>query len=502
MSCILGIDLGTSSVKAMILDVETGEVCVESCGYGVQIPAAGQAQQDPGLWWESTCGILAALSRKYPAAFDNIRAVGLSGQMHGLVMADAQGRVTRPAIIWLDQRSAAECETIQSEMKKHDWDRMLQNQVFPGFALPSLLWVRNREPSIYKQTDRIMQPKDYIRYRLTGEMGTDVTDASASLMCDIGKRQWAYPVLEALGIDSRILPDCHESMEIAGVITDRAHEQTGLKAGIPVIFGAGDQQCQSVGNGVITPGQVVCNIGTGGQVSVCSGENCYDSRLRTHTFCHCFGQAYTVFGAVLCAGEALQWLRDRVVHEESFAALSEKAGQITPGSGGALFLPYLAGERTPHMNDRATGMFFGLKLAQDERHLARAVMEGVTFALKDSLLLVREVVRGEDSGDGKLLEEGVMIASGGACASPVWLQMQADIFRQQVRVSRIREQACLGACILAGVGTGILSGLEQACRTYVAYEDKVYDPDEKYTDCYENMYRKFHGLYEKVKEFY
>ncbi len=493
MNCILGIDLGTSSVKAMLLDPEQGVAGVQAQAYTVEIPQPGYAQQQPEQWWDALCKTLAALKEANQEAFARIQAVGLSGQMHGLVLLDQNGNVLRPAILWLDQRSEAECMQIRQKIAENGWDSLLENPIFPGFAFPSLLWVKKHEPLVYEKIACVMQPKDYIRYRLTGLAGAEVTDASASLLFAVGERQWADPVLEAFGIDRGIFADCHESMEIAGSVTAKAQEQTGLKAGIPVIYGAGDQQCQSIGNGVAAKGQAICNIGTGGQISVFSDENRYDPLLRTHTFCHCFGQAYTIYGAMLCAGMALDWLKNKILHEQSFAVLSEKAGEAEPGSGGLLFLPYLAGERTPHMNANAAGMFFGLKLSQDERHMARAVMEGVTFALKDSLGIIENLVDEKDVS---------MIASGGACASPVWLQMQADIFNRPVRVCRVKEQACLGAAVLAGVGSGILDGIAQACQKFVAYDEVLYEPDCGRAAYYEAQYEKFCALYGRVESLF
>lgn len=498
MGCLLGIDLGTSSIKAMLLDPENGVLGTQAQAYRVEVLKEGYAQQHPQQWWDGACKVLAALRRQFPAAFADIQAVGLSGQMHGLVMLDANGAVLHPAIIWLDSRSKEECRMIQEKVAQNGWEGVLQNQVFPGFAFPSLLWIKEHKPADYQNIGYIMQPKDYLRYCLVGAVGAEVTDASATLLFDIKNRQWAFPVMEAFGVDSRIVPDCHESMEVAGVVTRQAAAQTGLKCGIPVVYGAGDQQCQSVGNGVVAPGQAVCNIGTGGQVSVCSSQNRFDAQLRTHTFCHCFGQAYTVFGAVLCAGMAFDWLKNNILQADSFADLSKKAGGIPPGSGGVLFLPYLAGERTPHMDADASGLFYGLKLAHGRDHMARAVMEGVVFALKDSLNLVESITNDGDGGG----MANLVIASGGACASPVWMQMQADIFNREVRPCNSKEQACMGACILAGVGTGMFGSIGQACRQLVTYGETVYTPDRRVAASYEGQYQKFRALYTCVKGLY
>lgn len=492
MASILGIDLGTSSVKAMLLDVEKGVVGVEAQSYDVLIPQANYAQQSPEEWWRGVCVILKRLNEKYPESFLQIEAVGLSGQMHGLVMVDENGQVLHPAIIWLDQRSGRECEKIMEIGRDKDWDAVLQNRIFPGFAFPSLVWMKGHEPDLYQRIDKIMQPKDYIRYCLTGQVGAEVTDASASLMFDVKQRKWADSITEAFGIDSKIFPPCHESMEIAGTTTEWAQAETGLKAGIPVIYGAGDQQCQSIGNGVFKEGQTICNIGTGGQISVFSVLDRYDKLLRTNTFCHCHGNGYTIYGASLCAGMALKWLKNNILQEESFGVLSQSAQMVSPGSDGVLFLPYLAGERTPHMNPEAKGMFFGLQLGHKKEHMIRAVMEGVVYALKDSLDILEEM--------GITSEQ--IIASGGASASPVWLQIQADIFNKEIRVCKEKEQACLGACILAGVGTGLFENLEEGCKRFVNYEEQVYVPQPEAVKVYQAGQKKFRELYERNRDLF
>ncbi len=489
MAVILGIDLGTSSIKAMLLDDQRGVIAVRAKNHDVWIPQPGYAQQQPELWWASLCEILQSLKQDYPGPWDQIASIGLSGQMHGLVLLGAGGAVLMPAILWLDQRSEGACKEIMQKVRDMGWESILQNQVCAGFAFPSLLWVKQNQQEVYRKIEMILQPKDYLRFCLTKEAATEVTDASASLMFDLGRRQWADPVLEAFGIERTLFGHCGESMEIAGFVTEEAGRQTGLRAGIPVIYGAGDQMCQSIGNGVFKEGQAICNIGTGGQISVFSSEDLYDPRLRTNTFCFCDGASYTVFGAMLCAGMALKWLKNAILQERSFASLSEAAATVAPASEGLIFLPYLSGERTPHMNPQAKGMFFGLQLNHQRAHLIRAVMEGVTFGLKDSLTILQELgIAGER-----------IIASGGAANSPVWLQMQADIFQKEVCVCDVKEQACLGACILAGVGSGIFADFEEACGRFVHYDKNRCLPGdgEVYEAAYEQFCRLYHQNFTK-----
>lgn len=487
MPSILGIDLGTSSVKAMLLDENEGVLCVETKGYDVIIPEMNHAEQDPEVWWSSTKEVLGMLKKKHPKEYSEICAIGFAGQMHGIVMTDIKGNPIRPAILWLDQRSDEQLQEISKIVSLNEMKEIFHNRVFTGFSLPSLLWVRKHEPENYKKINKIMQPKDYIRFKLTGEIGTEVTDASASLLFNVGKRDWAYDVIDKLKLPYGIFPKCHESTEIAGCISKQCEIDTSLKSGIPVVYGAGDQQAQSIGNGAIQEGLIICNIGTGGQISAYSKEDKYDKELRTQTFCHCLDQAYTIYGAILCGGLSLKWLKNNVLNVESFDEMSEKASEIEPCSNGLIYLPYLTGERTPHMNSKARGMFFGIQLGHDDRNFSRAVMEGVTFALKDSL----------DIFDEMGIESKRILASGGGASSKVWLQMQADVFNKEVQVCKEKEQACLGACIIAGVGTGNFNNFEEACKKFVNFESEIYKPIKNNVKRYEETFSIYKALYKK-----
>ncbi|SCP98441.1 xylulokinase [Anaerobium acetethylicum] len=491
MATILGIDIGTSSAKAMLLDIEKGVIDTVSEGYDVSIPEPDCAEQDPRIWWDAVVNILGNLRDKHSAEFSQIKSIGFSGQMHGLVPLDSEGNPVRPAILWLDQRAEAELEEINKTLSEKQIADILHNRVFNGFALSSLLWMKNNEPDNFKKIAYVMQPKDYIRYKITGEIGTEVSDASATLLFDVRKRRWAEELVRELGIPASIFPKCLESSDIAGYVTEEAAEKTGLRKGTPAVYGAGDQQAQSIGNGAVREGLVICNIGTGGQISTYSEKDIYDSEMRTHTFCHCINKAYTIFGAILCGGMSLKWLKNNILHVDSFEEISRQAAEIEPGSGNLLFLPYLSGERTPHMNPHAKGVFFGLQLGHDSRYMSRAVMEGVTFALKDSLEII------ESMG---ITSERVL-ASGGAAVSEVWLQIQADIFDKEVQVCKVKEQACLGACILGGVGAGYFKSIEDACSRFVEFEEEVYKPIRKNVETYKGNYITFKMLYENTKEF-
>ena len=485
MSVILGIDLGTSSVKAMLLDSVKGVISVESSPYEVSIPFEGYAEQNPETWWLETKQVLGRLRDKNEQEFNEIQAVGFSGQMHGIVVADCERTPLRPAILWLDQRSRKELESINSVLDFREMGEIFRNRAFTGFAFPSLMWLKEHEPEVLLKAGAVLMPKDYIRFRMTGNLASDVTDASATALFDTAKRDWAFGIIKKFGLPEKIFPVCKESMEVAGTVTRQCHEECGLKEGIPVVYGSGDQMAQSIGNGVFREGEVISNIGTGGQISAYIKEAKYDRELRTHTFCHALDKAYTIYGATLCSGMSLNWLKNKVLGIEDFNSMSHMAQEIDPGCRGLIFLPYLSGERTPHMNPSAKGMFFGLSLCQDRRYLTRAVMEGVTFSLRDSLTIFEELG----------IQCETVIASGGGSHSDVWLQIQADVFNKKVKVCEVDEQACLGACILAGTGCGIFNSIEEAARRFVSFREKVYEPIPEHVGLYEKQYRVFRELY-------
>lgn len=487
MAAILGIDVGTSSAKVMLLEAETGVTAVESEAYEVEIPQIGWAEQDPEVWFAAVERCLIRLRERHGRAYAQVAGIGLSGQMHGLVLVDREGRPVRPAILWLDQRSTEECRWLEREIPGEVFQETLKNRIFTGFALPSLLWVKRHEPERFSAAYRVLQPKDYIRYRLTGRFGAEATDASATLMFDVAGRDWAWEVIERCGFVRSLFPACRESGEIAGNVSGPCARRTGLPASARVIFGMGDQQAQSLGNGVFREGDFICNIGTGGQVSAFCGSPVCNSALRTQTFCHCVGGGYSVYGAILNAGLALKWLRDNILGEPDFARMSELAQEAPAGSEGVIFLPYLAGERTPHMDPDACGMFYGLRLAHTKAHMARAVMEGVTFALRDCMEILKQMgIAGKR-----------VISSGGGASSPVWLQIQADIFDREICVCDVAEQACLGACMLAGVSLGIYGSLEEAAKKLVSY-GRVYRPEADNVKRYNGMYERYGELYRRT----
>lgn len=490
MACILGIDLGTSSIKAMLLDEEKGVIGISSRSYTVNIPKEGFGEQDPQMWWEFLKEVLRNLKIKYSREFSRISSVGFSGQMHGLVVVDKEGKPIRPAILWMDQRSGEEAKRVQEELGIEVMGKIFHNRVFSGFAFPSLLWIKENEPENFRKIYKILLPKDYIRYRMTGEFGTDASDGSSTSIFCTGQRDWAWEIIKKYSFPEEIFPKVHEAEEVAGIITESAAEETGLPKNISIVYGSGDQPAQSIGNGAVKKGTIISNIGTGGQISTYSDKDIYDEKLRIHTFCHGVNQAYTIFGATLCSGMSMNWMKDKILYESDFQTMSKEAGQAEPGSKGMIYLPYLSGERTPHMNPEARGMFFGLKLNQYRSHMIRSIMEGVVFSLKDSLEIFESIG----------LSGNRIIASGGGASSQVWLQIQADILEKEIKVCTVKEQACLGACIMAGIGGGLFKNVDEAVQRFVTFEDRCYEPREEYRQMYREQHQIYKELYENTKE--
>ena len=489
MSVLLGIDLGTSSIKAMLMDSETGILDIQSSSYAVETPLPGYAEQNPETWWSGLKECLARLKDSQTEAFQAISAVGLSGQMHGLVLSDVSGTPIRPAIVWLDQRSAKQLEEIQRILPESVMGERFRNRVSCGFAFPSLLWLRDQEPESLNHADAVLCPKDWLRLKLTGRVGTERSDASSTCMLETARGDWAWDVLEQFHLPARLFPEVSQSCAVAGTITGTCSEETGLPNGIPVVYGSGDQPAQSIGCGVYREGEVICNIGTGGQISAFSDEPVYDPLLRTNTFCHAIPGGYTVFGATLSAGLSLNWSGKGLFRMENYRMIDDEAANVPAGSDGLIYLPYLCGERAPHMDPEAKGMFFGMQLSHGRGHFLRSVMEGVTYSLRDCLDLMGSIG----------IRPHSILSSGGGAASPLWLQIQADVFGLPVRAGSAREQACLGACIVAGAGTGVFS-IPEACSRFCAPDSQIYEPGLARHAVYEERLAVYRELYKRTDD--
>lgn len=485
MPYLMGIDLGTSSVKTVIMDLDGNIVGIGQENYDVQTPSIGYAEQDIELLWEATARTIRQAITNGNINSSDIKSIGFSGQMHGLVLLDKQMKPIRPAIIWADQRTKQEINNIYSIIGMDEFRKTTLNSLSTGFFICSLMWIRDNEPKNYNEAYKAILPKDYIRYKMCGELATDVTDASATLAFDTAKRCWATDIIEKIGIDPGLFPKHGESYQIAGEITKECEEKTGLRCKTPLVYGGGDSLMHSVGNGIIKPGVVSANIGTAGQLSSAVNSPVFDKQFRTNTFCHAQDDLWIIFGGHLNGGIVLKWLRDNYFPQLSYKEFDNIAEGIPAGSEGAIFLPYLSGERTPYQDPFAKGILFGMTLRHSYKHMVRAVMEGVILSLRLSLEIFKEL---------NIPVERV-VASGGGANSNIWLQMQADIFNTDIYTVSGKEEACTGAAIVAGVGVNIYKSIEEACLFIIKYKQKVTVPNVENSKVYNEAFEKYKMLY-------
>jgi xylulokinase len=471
---LVGIDVGTTGVKAVAIS-PTGEVLAKAEeGYPLSTPKPGWSEQDPEDWWRATERALAALGQS------RIAGVGLSGQMHGLVCLDRDERVLRPAILWNDQRTAAECTEIEERVGLERLIALTGNRALTGFTAPKLLWVRRHEPDVYARLEHILLPKDYVRLKLTGERAIDVADASGTLLFDVAARRWSSDVLDALELDPAWLPVALESPEVSG----RTPE------GIPVAAGAGDQAAGALGVGVDRPGPLSVQIGTSGVVFAALPAFQADPEARVHAFCHAVPGAWHAMGVMLSAAGSLAWLRDAAAPGVEYTALTAEAERWQPGVEGLAFLPYLAGERTPHADPNARGAFVGLQLRHDRGALTRAVLEGVAYGLRDSLELVRALGVRPETGR----------ALGGGARSDLWLRIVASVLDLPLERVAVEEGAAYGAALLGGVAGGVFPDVHEATAACVCARDCI-EPDPSWQDAYGAGYERFRGLYPALRPF-
>lgn len=491
MAIILGIDLGTQSLKAMLLDTDRGPLDIESEAYEISIPKPGWAEEDPNRWWSALKSVLARMKLAQPTAFAAIESIGFSGQMHGFVALDAEERPVYPAIIWVDQRSKRQVEEIESAYSFEELARTMHNHVFTGFGLPSLLWLKQELPEVFARIHRICAPKDYLRLLLIGgEAETETSDASSMTGFDFTHRDWNRDVLERFGLPAELFPTCHEAIQVAGTVSRSAAEETGLPEGARVVYGSGDQAAVLLGCGLYEEGKALVNIGTGATYNCYSQKDVYDARLRVQEFCNAIARSYILCGAILSGGLCMSWMKNRVLGIENYDAVNQYAREVPAGSEGLIFLPYLGGERAPHMDFNASGVFFGLRHIHDRRYFCRAVMEGVAMALKDCDALM------SDNG----INCRTIIASGGGAKSPVWMQILADVLEKEVVITAVEEEASLGACILAGIGTGIFASAADACDRFVRLRNERYEPIAENAAHYAQTYEMYRALYPQLKD--
>ncbi len=485
MACLVGIDLGTSSLKTMIMEEDGTCRAVAGKSYSIRIPQEGFAEQDPETWWQALVETMRQAFAESGVHPRDITGIGFSGQMHGMVLLDRDGHVIRPAILHCDQRSKSQVDAIRNVVGAERLARIAMNPIFPGFQIASLLWVRDNEPGSFSRIAKVLLPKDYLRYRLTGEMGTEPTDAASTLAFDITARTWSAEILDLLDLDPGIFPTCGETLSLAGKVTEVADRETSLCMGTPVVYGGGDQPMQALGNGLIEPGTATSTIGTGGQFFTSVDRPIVNPAMNTHLFNNVLPGTWYAMGAMMSAGLSLKWLRDNVLGGRDFKTLDVEAANLPACGNGLLFLPYLVGERTPHLDPNARGVFFGLTLQQGQAHLARAVMEGVTFALRDSFEIFKSLGIGIDR----------IIASGGGASSPLWLQIQADTYNRAVYTTKTVEQACTGAAMAAGLGCGVYRNVREACAQVVKLRETVTEPIASNVPIYEAQYGIYRELY-------
>jgi xylulokinase len=482
---LLGIDLGTSSTKTVIMDREGRVIASAAQEYGIDHPYPGYAEQDPDIWIQAAFRTIRTALSNGRIHASQIAGIGMSGQMHGTVCAGKDGNAVRPAIIWADQRSAAQVARVYEQIGRERLGAWTANPLATGFMLSSWLWLVEYEPATLQQTRYLYLPKDYLRYRLTGKTGTEPSDASSTLLFDTTRRLWSGELLNFVGLDAYLLPEVNESAGVAGGLSREAATECGLVPGTPVVYGGSDQALQALGHGIVQPGLVSCTIGSGGVLFAPTENPTYDPLLRMHLFCHAISNLWHLEAAILSAGLSLKWLRDNLFPSESYKSLADAAAQIQPGAEGLFFLPHLSGERTPYMDPDARAAFTGLTTRHGRPHMARAVMEGVVMELKQGLNL--------------MLEMGVpvqkIVASGGGTRHHLWLQLMADIFNYPIHLTSAQEAAAMGAAILAGAGTGIYASARQASLDIGRTEEGVIQPNPDNSRYYSEAFDFFRKLY-------
>ena len=500
MAYMMGIDVGTTGTRAVIVRPD-GHVVGAATGdhQPMMMLKPGWAEQEPQDWWQATIVAVRAVLEQTGVKGSEIAAVGFSGQMHGVVLLDKSRSVLRPSLIWCDQRSQAQCDWITKKVGAAQLIKYVSNPALTGFSAPKMLWVRDNEPKIFERTAHFLLPKDFVRYRLTGEFATDVSDASGTLLFDVTHRRWSKEMLSALGLDSRILPKAYESPEITGQITPEVAVLTGLSAGTPVVAGAGDQAASAVGNGIVLPGLTSATLGTSGVIFTYTDAPKLDPHGRIHTFCHAVPGKWHVMGVTQGAGLSLRWFRDNFAHTEVWYAkqadvdpyelIIHEAEKVKAGSDGLLWLPYLMGERTPHLDSQARGMWFGLTAAHTRAHLIRSILEGVAFSLRDSLEIFKELG----------IPVAQIRASGGGSRSLLWRQIQANIYGNELVTLRTSEGSALGAALLAGVGAKIYSSVEESAKQAIQVQDSL-APQADQVAIYESYYGVYRKLYPAVQK--
>jgi xylulokinase len=489
MTYWLGIDVGTGGTRALLVD-RSGKVCYAFTAFhdDMRMERPLWAEQQPENWWHAGQQAIRGVLAQAGASGSDVRGIGLSGQMHGLVMLDDSDQVIRPALIWCDQRSQPQVDEINRKVGAETVLTCTANPVLTGFTLPKLLWVRDHEPANFARLRKILLPKDYVRFRLTGEYATDVSDASGTSLFDVARRRWSYEMAERVGVDRAILPSAFESSHVSGRISRGAADVTGLSEGTPVVAGAGDQAASAVGNGIVEAGTVSCTLGTSGVVFAHMQSPEYDERGRVHTFCHAAEGAWHVMGVTQGAGLSLQWFRKNLAPGTEYAVLTAEAATAPAGAQGLFWLPYLMGERTPHLDASARGGWIGLTAKHTRADLIRSLLEGVSYSQKDCLEIIERM---------GVKAQSVRLSGGGA-RSEFWQQMFADVFGKRVGVLENQEGSAYGAALLAMVGTGEYSSVPEACHAAIR-EVRSLEPRAVEHRLYAEGHRIYQSLYPAIK---
>ena len=482
MATLIGVDVGTSGTRALAVTTDGELVAEANRPHDLLTPRPGWTEQDPAQWWDATKAVLAEVAAKA----EDVVGLGLTGQMHGSVFLDSAGDVIRPALLWNDQRTAAECDEITERVGAERLLELAGNPALTGFQAPKILWLARHEPDAYARVASVVLPKDYVRLRLTGEHATDASDAAGTLLLDVRARDWSPDILDALEIPREWMPEVFEGPEVTGTLREDVAGELGLPAGLPVAAGGGDNAAAAVGVGVVREGSLSSSIGTSGVIFAHRDAFAPDPSGRVHAFCHAVPGAFHLMSVTLSAGGSLSWWRDLVGGD--FDTLVAGAEAVAPGAEGLVFLPYLTGERTPHLDPEARGAFVGLTVRHGRGHLTRAVMEGVAFSMRDGL----EIMRGLGTPDDDVR------AVGGGARSPLWMQLQADVYGRPVRRTVIDEGPAYGAALLAGVAAGAFADVEEA-SSRVRLREEVTEPDPERARRYDGLYEVYASLYPALR---
>lgn len=493
MQYLMGLDIGTSGVKALLLSKNGEVISTATESYPLDTPKSGWAEQNPKDWWKAVVKVINKMINENNVDPNDIAGLSLSGQMHSSVFLDENMEVIRPAILWSDTRTEQQCKEILNKAGGlENLIKKVSNPALEGFTAPKILWLKQNEPKNYKKVNYVLMPKDYIRYKLTGNINTEVSDAAGTLLFDVKKKEWSKELANLLDIETNILPPVIESVEIAGKINKSTSQISKLKEGIPVVAGGADNACGAVGSGIIKEGRVMVSIGSSGVVLAQTNNPTADSKGRIHLFNHTKPNSWYMMGVMLSAGVSFNWLKNSLFDESmDYEKLNKKAEAIAPGSEGLIFLPYLYGERTPHNDANARGVFFGISGRHKQGHFIRSVMEGVTFGLKDSLRLIKDQ-------DVKVKE---IRAIGGGAKSRVWQQILADIMGQNIKLLNVEEGPAYGAAIIAGVGVGIFESFQNVSENIIKVEDEI-TPIKENVKTYEKYYQIYKELYSSLKKEY